>query len=110
MAPLELRAYQACSRGPVVESRKYGMPILAANSETIRQVAQYQQAVVDYQLRARFAIADECVGVRVAGQQRQLEEQQTDRPDRRGAAEPRQDNLGDDGLHLEQQEGAYQNG
>ena len=44
------------------------------------------------------------VRVGVAGEQRDLEEDQARGPHRRGAAEPRQDLLGDDGLDKEQQE------
>src|SRR5437773_12478856 len=45
------------------------------------------------------------VGVRVTGEQHALEEHQAGRPDRRRAAEPRQDLHGDDRLNQEQQEG-----
>src|SRR2546427_10888780 len=45
------------------------------------------------------------VGVRVTGEQHALEEHQAGGPDRRRAAEPRQDLLGDDRLNQEQQEG-----
>ena len=46
------------------------------------------------------------VGVGVAEQQRRLKEDEARRPHRRGAAEPRQDLLCDDGLEQEQQERA----
>src|SRR5207302_5369735 len=45
------------------------------------------------------------VSVRITGEQHALEEHQAGRPHRRGAAEPRQDLLGDDRLNQEQQEG-----
>src|SRR3989441_3372323 len=45
------------------------------------------------------------VGVRVTGEQHALEEHQAGRPNRRRAAKPRQDLLGDDRLNQEQQEG-----
>ena len=41
------------------------------------------------------------VRIRIAAKQRHLEEQHATRPDRSGAAEPRQDQLGDQRLHLE---------
>src|SRR5207245_1183191 len=37
-APSWERAYQACTRGPVVESTKYGSPTLVASSPSIRHV------------------------------------------------------------------------
>ncbi len=51
------------------------------------------------------------IGVRihVAREQQQLEEQHADRPYRRAAAEPRKDDLGDERLHLKEQEGAQEN-
>ena len=51
------------------------------------------------------------VGVRidVAGEQQHLEKEHADRPHRRAAAEPGQDDLGDERLHLEEQEGAQEN-
>jgi hypothetical protein len=45
-----------------------------------------------------------------AEQQRQLKEEKADGPDSRRTAEPRQDDLGDDRLHLKQEEGAYKDG
>src|SRR5205809_1417306 len=45
------------------------------------------------------------VGVRVTGEQHALKEHQAGRPNRRRAAEPRQDLHGDDRLNQEQQEG-----
>ena len=38
MAPWNRRAYHACSRGPVVDSRKYGRPTVTASNPRIRSV------------------------------------------------------------------------
>ena len=57
-------------------------------------------------LAARREPIGEEVRPRVAGEKRRLEEQQAGRPHRRGPAEPRQQLLSEDELHLEQQEGA----
>ena len=46
--------------------------------------------------------------VGVSEQQHKLEKQKAYDPNRRSASEPRQDDLGDERLHLEQQEGAQQ--
>ena len=61
---------------------------------------------VDVALADRRAAAAEQVGVAVAEQEQQLEEQHAGGPHGRGAAEPRQDLLADDELDLEQQAGA----
>ena len=45
------------------------------------------------------------VGVEIAKQKHHLEEQHAGAPHGGGAAEPRQDHLGDDRLHLKQEEG-----
>ncbi len=58
-----------------------------------------QQRDVQLDRRARREPAHGPVGVRVAGEQRGLEEHEARRPDRRRAAEPRQDLLRDDRLH-----------
>ena len=50
--------------------------------------------------------ADDEVGVGIPAEQHQLEEQQSRGPHTRGRTEPRQDEPGDDRLHLEQQERA----
>src|SRR5207237_6927250 len=49
------------------------------------------------------------VGVRIAGEQHALEEDEARRPHPCRAAEPRQDLLGDDRLHQEQQERRQEN-
>ena len=61
-------------------------------------------------LRGHGQMRRETVGIGVAREQQQLEEQHAGGPHRRRAAEPRQDALGEDQLHLEQQEGAEKNG
>ena len=57
-------------------------------------------------LAARREPIGEEVRPRVAGEKRRLEEEEAGRPHRRGAAEPRQQLLPEDELHLEEQEGA----
>ena len=66
-------------------------------------------ACAAYLARARQPVHDE-VGVRVAREQRRLEEDEAGRPDGGRSAEPRQDLLRDDRLHQEQQEGADEDG
>ena len=70
---------------------------------------QQQQSHVQQRLLAHAQPRAE-VGVRVTGQQDALEEHQAGSPDRRRTAEPRQDLLGDDRLHQEQQEGRQEDG
>ena len=55
-------------------------------------------------LRAWRCMAHERMRIGVAHEQDQLEEHHAERPHDRRAAEPRQDLLGDDRLHQEQQE------
>ena len=69
--------------------------------------AHHQQRDVQRALGARRP-PRQPVRVRIAGQQRDLEEHHAGGPHRRGPAEPRQDLLGDDRLHQEQQEGGQQ--
>src|ERR1700733_392417 len=61
-------------------------------------------------LHARLQEADGDVRVSVSRQQQKLEEEHAGAPHRRRAAEPRQNHLGDERLHLEQQKGAQKNG
>ena len=63
-----------------------------------------QQHQVHDGLRARLEPARGEVRVGVAAQQQHLEEQHAGRPDARPAAEPGQDVLADERLHLEEQE------
>jgi hypothetical protein len=71
--------------------------------------ADQQQQSVQLHLRLRLEIADHRVGIEIARQQLHLEKKQARGPHRRRAAEPRQNDLGDDRLHLEQQKSADQN-
>ena len=64
---------------------------------------------MDQHLHARFEIADDRMGIKIAQQEHHLEKEQAGGPDRGGSAEPGQDNFGNHRLHLEQQEGAHQN-
>jgi len=50
------------------------------------------------------------VGVEIAQQQDQLEKQHAGRPNGCRATKPRQNHLANQGLYLEQQEGAEENG
>jgi len=81
-----------------------------------RRMAQLQQQAGDQQadmqeaLAARRQEAHDPVRIEIAQQQEHLEEQHAGGPHRGRAAEPGQDHLADDGLHLEQQEGAEENG
>jgi hypothetical protein len=59
---------------------------------------------LDEELGFRTKISGQAVGVKVSEQQHDLEEKETGGPHRRGAAEPRQYDFGDDQLDLEQQE------
>ena len=52
----------------------------------------------------------QAVRIRVAAQQRQLEEKHAARPHGRASSEPRQDELRDQRLHLKQQERARDDG
>ncbi len=63
--------------------------------------ADQQQAAVEQHLDARFEVPDHGMGVEVPEQKRHLEEEQTGGPNRRRAAEPGQDDLGDHRLNLE---------
>ena len=56
------------------------------------------------------ACASEHVGRRVASEEGQLKEQGTDKPGGRAAPEPRQDELGQDGLNLKAQEARQRHG
>ncbi len=67
------------------------------------QPGQHQDAEMDHDLAAQGARSLQQVGVAVAGQQRDLEERQAGVPDRRRAAEPRQQQLGDHRLDQEDQ-------
>ena len=49
------------------------------------------------------------VGIRVTGQQGELEEEHAGAPNGGGTTEPGQDDLGDDGLDLKQQKGRNEN-
>ena len=55
-------------------------------------------------------LAVQPVRVSVPAQQRHLEEEHAARPDRGGTAEPGQNQLGYERLHLKKQEGAEQDG
>jgi hypothetical protein len=63
---------------------------------------------VDAGLDARLEIASQQVGVEISQQEHHLEEEEAGGPDGGRATKPGQDDLGDDGLHLEEQEGAQQ--
>src|SRR2546423_232895 len=54
--------------------------------------------------------ADDSVGVRVAREQRHLEEEHGRRPDGRASPEPWENELSEERLDLEQKEGAEQDG
>ena len=69
-----------------------------------------QQRHMHHHLHASFQEADGDVRVGVSRQQQQLEEEQAGAPHRRRATEPRQNHLGDERLHLKQQEGTQENG
>ena len=110
-----------------VESRKYGRPIVAVSSPRMRQRRLLAAGRLPGSPRRRSAARQargeqarcaarpgarasshrvvQC-GVRVAGEQHDLEEHQADGPHRARAAEPGQDLLGDERLHQEQQHGA----
>ena len=114
----------------MVESRRYGSPIVTASSSRIAQrrifgagglprrlrdhgqhgQADRQQHQVQPRLPDGAQMPVDGVGVQIARQQHQLEEQQADGPHGRRAAEPGQNHLGDDRLHLKQQKGADENG
>ena len=124
------RTYQACSSGLVDESRKYGKPDgggqqledaqrgIADGRRFPGHVGQdrqqratcQQQRSVDQQLGPGLGEFHEGVRVSVSGQQRELEEQQRGGPHRGRASEPGKNDLGDQRLHLEQQECAQENG
>ena len=74
-----------------------------------RQAAQQQRDVAVLQ-RPAALVADEVVREGIAQQQRSLEEHQAGGPHRHAAAKARQDQLGDDRLHQEQQEGTEEDG
>ena len=65
---------------------------------------------MDHHLPLGIKAADQQVRVSVARQQRRLEKQHGRGPHGGRATEPRQNNLGDERLHLEQEEGAEKNG
>ena len=67
---------------------------------------QHEQHRMKPPLRARRDTVHERVGIRVAGEQRGLEEHEARRPHRRGSAEPRKDLLRHHRLDEEQQERA----
>ena len=69
-----------------------------------------QQQRVDLDLGARGNAAHDEIRVGVARQQCRLEKDEARRPDRGGAAEPRQDLLRDHRLYEEQQESADEDG
>ncbi len=75
-----------------------------------KRQADQQQRAMHLHLAARGQAPDQEMGVGVAGQQRDLEEQHGRGPHRGGSAEPRQNDLGDERLHLKQEEGAQENG
>ena len=72
--------------------------------------ARHQQRNVQQGLRARPQFTRGQIGIRIAREQRHLEEHQAGCPYRGRAAKPREDLLGDDRLKEEQQEGACKNG
>jgi len=71
--------------------------------------AHNEQRGVQNELRARLHPARGEIGVGVAEEQQKLEKHQARAPHRGGAAEPRQNLLGHDRLHQEQQKGAGEN-
>ncbi len=79
-----------------------------ARGERQRRGRRNKEREVDEAPRAE-AQPDVSVRIHVAREQQYLEKQHADRPHGGGAAEPRQDDLGDERLHLEQQESAQKN-
>ena len=63
---------------------------------------------MDKALRPRLEVADERVRVEVSGQQSELKKKEADGPDGRRTAEPREDDFGDNRLHLEEKEGEFE--
>ena len=128
MAPPFAREYQDWSSGLVAESRKYGNPTVAVNRPNAQQgvfptrrlpanrgndgkdrQAYHEQRAVKDNLLARGALAQP-VGPGVSAEQGNLEKQHAARPHGRRAAEPGEDQLGNERLHLKQQERAQQDG
>jgi hypothetical protein len=60
-------------------------------------------------LRIRREPGHQRMRIEITQQRQRLEEQHADGPDRGGSAEPRQYHAADDGLKLEQKEGAQKN-
>ena len=125
------RTYQACNSGLVEESRKYGSPMVArqqhqnaqrgiARLRRLPTTARAESAAARNSPAAAPRATSICVfGFRqrisevrigVSGQQHQLEKQHRRAPHRGRSAEPRQNDLGDQRLHLKQQKGAQENG
>ena len=73
-----------------------------------RKLSDEKRQMDDGLAAARLPV--EPVRVGVAAEQRHLEEEHATGPDRGRSAEPRQDQLGDERLHLEEQKRAEQNG
>ncbi len=100
---------QQSQNAPRGIARIYRLPIIGGRD---RQQQQGQNKDADLQLglpvdgqRQRDRI-----GVRIAHQQRHLEEQHAYEPGRRAASEPWQDELAKDELHLKQQEACQRHG
>src|SRR5579885_2951938 len=61
-------------------------------------------------LRLGFCVTNQCVRIRIAGEQDELKKQQRRGPYRSRSAEPGQNDFRDQGLHLKQQERAQEDG
>ena len=88
-------------KNPVVALREIAGKLIKpdeAKEDYIRSLQKH--AEVDEHLHSRLEVAHHGMGVEVAEQQNHLEKEEASGPDGRRSAEPRQNDLGDHGLHL----------